>query len=696
MTPNKLTRLALCCALTGAACQGSITSDGEAAEGLVLEAASPEDGLRGHYVTDEGRVSFAARVETTGSGKHLRVIVADEGGAALARMEGDYQGEPIVFVGSVQLTGLPAGQRPRVGPEEVDELRRLVDSPAGDAFARLLDELPWHVDGMHDEFLSLHTMYVSLRLTAQLDAADDAFSVEENGARVARLADGAARDGRAARAVTSVLPLPDLFICPGKHDRCVGSCGTGCQDLLGTGELPYTCECLRHDTAPNTAPNSIFAAAWASMQDPSKLRTRENLVGCASWYQYQSPSYFCSAYGSSETNNLSESSDGQWWCYNPYPGEELLSPGPQNLQTDINEHWGWSADGYRKILATDARVHHFETTGRITIGISGKASGVVVARISPGAKLCTHFDPVNGICRPEHIDEIRNDPNAAKIIEDIIDETPGCYRSSGLYGRGTTQTTGATCPDVPFYHKFAGHGFGWYAAEHIPAGDYIVALVSQSKFWGGYDGHATANFGAYHGIGSWQPMRTGACGATAGNGRCEAGEGGWNVPADCCDAYTPCGQSYMNRGEMYCRGINGGSYQWVSTDDYYCDEAGEVGSSTYKCQNRTYSCSSLHNWSLVQQCGNGVCESGYGETSQSCSADCGPYCEYYCDDWGMSEGMCDSGWECTGVCVEYTGCGYGGGGSCDYWCDEFGASPGQCEDGWECVYPCIEYTGCYW
>ncbi|HTM23478.1 MAG TPA: hypothetical protein VL172_23305 [Kofleriaceae bacterium] len=663
--------LALALALATVACTG-VGDDGDA-PGLHIDTMSPEQGLQGGYRLDDTEITFAARVESVpAAGLHAEVRGDD--GALLASLEGDFAAPPVMVIGGIEVG--PAG------PDDGDAaaLADLLASPDGAALAALVAELPWHVDGMHHEFLAIQQLYATLRLAAGAGADDDGFSFVENQRRVAVLTAAGAEAGRLQQASTAQPNFPDMYICPGMPDKCVGMCGAGCQGSFGI--QTYTCDCLRHDLWGDVTDPSALTAAMYSLQDPTSWRTRTQLDAgaCSPDYTPQSPAYFCSIYGASRVNARSDNSDGQWWCFDAYPGETQLSPGPQNLMTDYHEHWGWIPYRYTYIRSRDGTVVHFDQPGRIKMGISGKASGIVIARINPGSALCNLF---GGTCEVWELNTV-----SKEMIEYLIDHTPGCYRTSGWGGTGTTQTTGATCPDFPFYHAFGSHGFGWYDALNIPPGDYMIGASSQSVVFGTTDGHATFNIAAYQGNGgNWQPPRSGMCGAVAGDGYCDGGENGWSAPQDCCDAATACDRSYRDQGQLWCRSMAGGGYQWLSDAAPWCDEGDEIGT-TAACGRGTYQCTGLPNqWAQVQQCGNGACEPDWGESWSSCPGDCPPSCSYgSCAEAGWPSGFCQDGWQCTDPCIDYTGCS-----SC----------AGPCAGGWiwsgDCqCYPCEVWAQYCW
>jgi hypothetical protein len=70
---------------------------------------------------------------------------------------------------------------------------------------------------------------------------------------------------------------------------------------------------------------------------------------------------------------------------------------------------------------------------------------------------------------------------------------------------------------------------------------------------------------------NWQltacPGSGGGSTSVCGNGTCEAGENGSNCPQDCCDQYTPCGQTRQNDGVHYCRNMY--YYDWQSGQAYW-------------------------------------------------------------------------------------------------------------------------------
>ncbi len=626
--------------------------------GLHLTSMSPEDGLHGRYVHGDTELVFAAQVQGD-----LHVEVGTSDGQVLAQLDSDFVAEPVTRLGGTIVGGAP------LTAKDAAQLAELLESPAGAAFGALCDELPWHVDGMHHEFLAIQTLYASLRGAAGAEPIDDGFSPAANAARVELLFAGGDAPGSVRQEATSYLALPDAYICPGRADKCAGSCGTGCQGVFGMGTI-YTCECLRHDLQPNTADDLTLQSAYESLIDPGRHKARADMTqdSCAPEFAPQSPSYYCSLYGASESNSVTEQHDGQTWCRSAYGGETLLSPGPQILQTDYVDHWNYGA----WVKDTAGTIHHFDQPGRMTIGISGKASGVVVIRIDPGSALCNQF---GGTCEPNELNQVKEEH-----IWNALQQNPwGCtfdfHWDNYFISTGTTTSDGSTCPEVPFFHKFASHGFGWYAVTNIPPGDYLVAMVSKVSLLNLYKGHATASVAAYQGIGGWLPVKTGACPAENGNGICESGEAGWNAPQDCCDYYTPCDQTYENQGQLWCRNVNNQGYRWMSTARYYCDEWDELGT-TARCGGQTYTCSGLPDqWSYCAPscqpgscgwqpdgCGSWIwcgqcppCGNSDGDCYDDCSGD------YLCV---CGDGECNPSAEDTWSCPQ--DCGSGGcGGGCD-------------------------------
>lgn len=80
-----------------------------------------------------------------------------------------------------------------------------------------------------------------------------------------------------------------------------------------------------------------------------------------------------------------------------------------------------------------------------------------------------------------------------------------------------------------------------------------------------------------------------------GNGLCEAGESGAVCPGDCCDAATPCNQTWHDDGAHYCRSMNGGPYAWTTAaaTTALCSDPSQIGVTTYACGGEHGTCCSL-------------------------------------------------------------------------------------------------------
>jgi hypothetical protein len=95
--------------------------------------------------------------------------------------------------------------------------------------------------------------------------------------------------------------------------------------------------------------------------------------------------------------------------------------------------------------------------------------------------------------------------------------------------------------------------------------------------------------------GAYRTVSCGAC-AVCGNGVCESGENGRSCGQDCCDFYTSCTQTQLNRGSRYCRSMNRGAYRWVTPSDVtrYCDDPSDICVTTAHCGGGTlYRCKTL-------------------------------------------------------------------------------------------------------
>jgi len=83
--------------------------------------------------------------------------------------------------------------------------------------------------------------------------------------------------------------------------------------------------------------------------------------------------------------------------------------------------------------------------------------------------------------------------------------------------------------------------------------------------------------------------------AICGNGDCEPGENGAGCGSDCCDAMTSCDATRGNGGAFFCRSMNGGPFAWYTQSDTLalCDDASQIGKTTFACAQRSGSCCSV-------------------------------------------------------------------------------------------------------
>jgi hypothetical protein len=83
--------------------------------------------------------------------------------------------------------------------------------------------------------------------------------------------------------------------------------------------------------------------------------------------------------------------------------------------------------------------------------------------------------------------------------------------------------------------------------------------------------------------------------AICGNGDCEPGENGAGCGSDCCDAMTSCDATRGNGGAFFCRSMNGGPFAWYTQSDTLalCDDASQIGKTTFVCAQRSGSCCSV-------------------------------------------------------------------------------------------------------
>jgi cysteine-rich repeat protein len=175
-------------------------------------------------------------------------------------------------------------------------------------------------------------------------------------------------------------------------------------------------------------------------------------------------------------------------------------------------------------------------TGRFRLGISCVATGFVVIRVGPDSALCTQL----GLCTPDQL--------MAGLNPDVI------------------RWVQASFPvEVPFFQECAKHGFGWYDAVGVPAGIYLAAAQSVSRFGGFVDGHGTMDTYAYVGNGgAYQPVncpRPPVC----GNFLIQPGEScddGNTTSGDCCSStcsVEPPGSSCGGDGDLCTPGLCDGA-----------------------------------------------------------------------------------------------------------------------------------------
>lgn len=93
-----------------------------------------------------------------------------------------------------------------------------------------------------------------------------------------------------------------------------------------------------------------------------------------------------------------------------------------------------------------------------------------------------------------------------------------------------------------------------------------------------FDGCSTVSCGT---CAAGETCQDGRCQQQAycGNGTCDPGEDGSTCGQDCCDWHTPCGQTYRNQGQRYCRDLRVGyqwrGYRWVTEQEagWECDQS---------------------------------------------------------------------------------------------------------------------------
>ena len=158
-------------------------------------------------------------------------------------------------------------------------------------------------------------------------------------------------------------------------------------------------------------------------------------------------------------------------------------------------------------LNPDVGIIAMPAPGRIRLGISCVATGFAVVKIGFASALCM----VRGLCG---LDEL-----PALTEEDIV-------AVAGIPG------------EVPFFHRCAKHGFGWYDATHVAPGTYLAVAQSVSRLGGFVDGHGTADTYAFFGNGgAYQPVNCPVTppGGGGGGGGDDGGGGG-------CGLRSPDGQ----------------------------------------------------------------------------------------------------------------------------------------------------------
>lgn len=83
--------------------------------------------------------------------------------------------------------------------------------------------------------------------------------------------------------------------------------------------------------------------------------------------------------------------------------------------------------------------------------------------------------------------------------------------------------------------------------------------------------------------------------AVCGDGVCAPGEDGTSCGRDCCDANTPCAQTYDDDGTHYCRSMNGGAFGWYTAAQTtaLCMDPSQIGVTTYVCAAEHGTCCSV-------------------------------------------------------------------------------------------------------
>jgi hypothetical protein len=120
-----------------------------------------------------------------------------------------------------------------------------------------------------------------------------------------------------------------------------------------------------------------------------------------------------------------------------------------------------------------------------------------------------------------------------------------------------------------------------------------------------------------------------APGPVCGDGTCDASsENGATCGRDCCDALTPCNQTYQNMNTQWCRDLNKNGYKWFTRaeGEAACPLSGCGG--TGLCNGKVLTChtrwpaspSDGWDYSGCDYCGDGWCDSA---SDCDCLSSCG-------------------------------------------------------------------------